>query len=131
MVLADCVSPAQVYVRLFKPDGALCRCLHIRGAYCPEPKLPLQKYDPSGKNDWFLNVTKTDSGWSNKQFKSISKKFHGKGDFSPNLSVLGKLTSVLIAPTNFGAGNKNMLTVFLKTEQQVGTMTQKKSRDLG
>jgi hypothetical protein len=89
------------------------------------PKSPRQKFDASGVNSWYLNVTKRDTGVT---YNAYSKVFSGVApNFGPNLSVLGKLTSSVITPTNYGVGEKNMMMVFFKTEQQVGTKTQKKT----
>jgi len=43
--------------------------------------------------------------------------------FGGSVSVLGKLTNIVITPSNFGVSNKNTMVVVFKTEQEVGTVT--------
>jgi hypothetical protein len=89
------------------------------------PKTPRLKYDFSGINSWSLTVSKAERGKTHTTYKKV---FSGDApNFGPNLSVLGKLGSVVIAPTNFGVGQKNMMMIFFKTEQEVGTREQKQT----
>ncbi|CAE8727790.1 unnamed protein product [Polarella glacialis] len=43
-------------------------------------------------------------------------------DYGGQVSVLGKLSEFFISPSNFGAGQRNTLLVFFRTEQEVGTV---------
>lgn len=44
-------------------------------------------------------------------------------DYAGSLSVLGKLTDFFVAPSQYGVGQLNALSVFFMTEQEVGSLT--------
>eukprot|EP00930_Biecheleria_cincta_P035419 TRINITY_DN24361_c0_g2_i1.p1 TRINITY_DN24361_c0_g2~~TRINITY_DN24361_c0_g2_i1.p1 ORF type:complete len:3364 (+),score=509.29 TRINITY_DN24361_c0_g2_i1:80-10171(+) len=98
------------------------------------PSSAMKRDDPL--NYWNISVTHndynpaevvTDIQLSNQQLRSCPTPrtkllcLQDMGtDYSSGVSVLGKLTDFFIAPSNFGVGQTNRLSVFFMTEQEVG-----------
>jgi hypothetical protein len=98
------------------------------------PTLAMSQTDPN--NYWSAKVTGSGGSpagsWeipntdvvSADGLQFLSEKFSGTGDFSASVSVLGKLSHEIVAPTDFAYSSAtNDMMIFFRTEQEVGLKT--------